>query len=71
MRRQYIASNYLLPLSEYPSGAFDVVLNDGWARGHVAQRLDLLKPGGMFVWDNFETGRLWPRDPFKASRDFR
>jgi predicted O-methyltransferase YrrM len=48
-----IGANYLLPLSEYLPDSFDVVLNDGFARAYVSERLDLVKPGGMFIWDDY------------------
>lgn len=48
-----VGADYLSILEQYPSESFDVVLNDGWARVYVASRLDLVRPGGLFIWDDY------------------
>jgi hypothetical protein len=48
-----VGTDYISILAKYPSESFDVVLNDGWARPYVAARLDLVRPGGLFIWDDY------------------
>jgi predicted O-methyltransferase YrrM len=48
-----IGAEYLSVLRQYPAGSFDIVLNDGWARAYVGTRTDLVRPGGLFIWDDY------------------
>lgn len=48
-----VGADYISILEKYPPESFDVVLNDGWARAYVGSRLDLVKPGGLFIWDDY------------------
>ena len=49
----HVGAAYISILQDYPPDFFDVVLNDGWARPYVATRSDLVKPGGLFIWDDY------------------
>ena len=48
-----VGADYLSILEKCPSESFDIVLNDGWARPYVGLRLDLVRPGGLFIWDDY------------------
>lgn len=50
-----ISWDYPRKIHDYPMEYFDCILNDGWVRPLVPhEALPHLKPGGLFVWDDFQ-----------------
>jgi hypothetical protein len=48
-----VGADYLSVLLRHSPDSFDIILNDGWARPHIATRTDLVRPGGLFIWDDY------------------
>lgn len=54
-----MSAAYVSFLDTLPSATFDLVLDDGWARGKVAtDSLRLLKPGGLLILDDHSVEKI-------------
>jgi SAM-dependent methyltransferase len=49
-----VSWDYVDKMKEFSPETFDIIVNDGYARNHIAtQALQLLKRGGILVWDDW------------------
>lgn len=65
-----VQREYVEFVARFDERSFDLVLNDGWARGAMGNRLlPLVKPGGLLVWDD-ETPEQLASIPTPEVRSF-
>jgi len=54
VRGSGVSWEYVNKMNEFAPETFSCIIDDGWARSYVGVRgLSLLKPGGIFVWDDW------------------